>query len=172
MRLDRKEETTPIFLDFEASSLSSSSYPIEVAWNRIDGSVESHLISPAGIENWTDWSAKAEALHGLDREMLKRDGKKPSWICERMNEELAGKIVYVEDLTFDGMWLSALFSVCWKRPTFELKSIDEILESKRNLAALKDHARRLSPARHRAKADVEYLITLWKLMIKRGRESF
>ena len=39
----------PSFIDFEASSLTVKSYPIEVAWNLEDGTIESHLISPAGV---------------------------------------------------------------------------------------------------------------------------
>jgi hypothetical protein len=35
------------FLDFEASSLSDESYPVEVAWVFEDGHAESHLIRPA-----------------------------------------------------------------------------------------------------------------------------
>ena len=36
-----------VFLDFEASSLSDDSYPIEVGWAGEDGSTEQHLIRPA-----------------------------------------------------------------------------------------------------------------------------
>ena len=44
-----------VFLDFEASSLSKDSYPIEVGWAGEDGSTEAHLIRPA--PDWTDWDA-------------------------------------------------------------------------------------------------------------------
>ena len=53
----------PIFLDIAASSLGSRSDPIEVAWNTPDGTIEAHLISPAAIARWTDWSVQAEQLH-------------------------------------------------------------------------------------------------------------
>src|SRR5947209_5891700 len=53
---DEPMDTLPPFLDFEASSLRSASYPIEVAWSHPDGSIESHLISPAGLGRCTDWS--------------------------------------------------------------------------------------------------------------------
>lgn len=48
-----------VFLDFEASSLSKQSYPIEVAWVFEDGRSEEYLIRPAPI--WTDWDSAAEA---------------------------------------------------------------------------------------------------------------
>jgi hypothetical protein len=51
-----------VFLDFEASSLSDRSYPVEVAWVFQDGRSESHLIRPA--TEWTDWDDEAEAIHG------------------------------------------------------------------------------------------------------------
>lgn len=41
-----------VFLDFEASSLSDQSYPVEVAWVFQDGRTESHLINPA--PEWVD----------------------------------------------------------------------------------------------------------------------
>ena len=81
-------QATPVFLDFEASSLASASYPIEVAWSCGGDSIESHLISPTGVSRWTDWSAKAEALHGLSREQLIAEGKPPVWVAQSMNEQL------------------------------------------------------------------------------------
>ena len=51
------------FLDFEAPSLGSSSFPIEVGWAVDGGGTEAHLIRPA--PGWTDWSATSERLHGI-----------------------------------------------------------------------------------------------------------
>lgn len=34
------------------------------------GTVESYLISPAGVKKWTDWDIKAEKVHGITREDL------------------------------------------------------------------------------------------------------
>ncbi len=101
----------PIFIDLEASSLSNASYPIEVAWNAPDGTIEAYLISPAHIPHWTDWSAKAEQLHGISRAALRTSGKPPSWICRRMNHQFAGTVVYSDESDYDGMWLAALFAV-------------------------------------------------------------
>ena len=50
------------FIDFEASSLSDLSHPLEVAWVDLDGQGESWLISPA--PDWTDWSSASEAVLG------------------------------------------------------------------------------------------------------------
>jgi len=98
----------PTFIDFETSNLGSGSYLIEVAWNFPDGSIEAHLISPTGIEHWTDWSVAAAKIHGIKRAALVENGKPPSWVCHRMNRKLAGKIVYSDNPDYDVMWLGEL----------------------------------------------------------------
>ena len=100
---------TPLFLDIEASSLGSASYPIEVAWSCPDASIESHLISPAGIASWTDWSMAAERLHGLSREQLLTEGKSPAWVARRLNEQLAGQTLHSDNPDYDWFWLEELF---------------------------------------------------------------
>jgi hypothetical protein len=70
----------PVFIDFEASSLNKDSYPVEVAWVFEDGRSRSFLIRPA--PGWTDWSAEAEAIHGISRDQLDRDGVEVSIIVD------------------------------------------------------------------------------------------
>ncbi len=63
------------FLDFESSSLSESSYPIEVGWVTHNNGVDtphSLLIKPA--DDWQNWNPDAEKIHGISREQLLRDG--------------------------------------------------------------------------------------------------
>jgi DNA polymerase III subunit epsilon len=60
-----------LFLDFEASSLSAASWPIEIGWSvlREDEIVtNSTLIRPR--PSWTDWSEASAAIHGIRREDL------------------------------------------------------------------------------------------------------
>jgi len=65
----------PRFLDIEASSLNDASYPIEIAWSDEKGNIESHLINPYAIEEWTDWDFYAEhKIHGLSRFMCRELG--------------------------------------------------------------------------------------------------
>lgn len=169
-----EREPPPVFLDFEASSLASASYPIEVAWSLPDGAIESHLISPAGIERWTDWSAQSERLHGISRAQLLAEGRSPAWICRRLNEQLAGQIVYTDAPDYDGAWLDELFSACWGgAPSFTLASADNLLlgklksacpdraDARQTLAAIKKDARQRLLLRHQARCDVEYLQHLW-----------
>jgi hypothetical protein len=166
----------PFFLDFEASSLSSCSYPIEVAWSRSDGSIESYLISPVGIEAWDDWSVLSEKVHGISRAELKEHGKSPDWICDLMNRQLIGQVVYTDNPIYDGMWLAELFSVSKVgRLKFRLGLVDEVLfartysssahraAARNEIQNMKDEARRLVGGQHRARLDVLYLIELYKL---------
>lgn len=179
-------ESPPAFLDFEASSLASASYPIEVAWSLPDpdGVIETHLISPASMERWTDWSPKAERLHGITQALLRAEGKTPTWICQRLNATLAGRTVYTDDPDYDREWLMELFSASWGlKPSFSLAAVDDLLlrrlrldlnqeldlacsetvDVKQTLAAIKMQARQRLPQQHRAHWDVGYLMELWRL---------
>jgi hypothetical protein len=174
----------PIFIDLEASSLSSASYPIEIAWNTPDGTIEAYLISPARIPHWTDWSEKAEQLHGISRAALRTSGKPPSWICRRMNHQLAGTVVYSDDPEYDQMWLATLFavSVCGG-PAFTVHSADDLLVSLvgphiggrvqglPQMEAMKQAARRQVARRHRAAWDVQYLVTLYTIAKRQGAQD-
>src|SRR3546814_3565033 len=77
-----------VFLDFEASSLSKASYPIEVAWVFEDGRSESHLIRPA--EQWSDWRADAEEIHHISQSRLQAEGTPYEQVALRMVSELSG----------------------------------------------------------------------------------
>jgi hypothetical protein len=94
------------FLDFEASSLSDDSYPIEVGWVFEDGREEAHLISPA--PDWTDWDDSAEAIHGISRSRLVGDGEPHADVARRILDELGPHTVYVSAPSWDGKWLSVL----------------------------------------------------------------
>lgn len=167
---------TPVFLDFEASSLASGSYPIEVAWSDADACIESHLISPAGITTWTDWSSSAQQLHGLTREQLLTSGKSPMWVARRMNEQLSGQMAYTDNPDYDGFWLEQLFKKTnGLKPAFSLGHVDDLLMSlicpelsnaayaKHLIETMKSMARQMVSGQHRAASDVQYLIQLYTL---------
>ncbi|RDE05658.1 transcriptional regulator [Sphingomonas aracearum] len=95
-----------VFLDFEASSLSDDSYPVEVAWVFEDGRAESHLIAPA--EGWTDWDEASEAIHRISRATLASEGTPHGQVARRMVDTLAGHDLFASAPSWDGKWLSAL----------------------------------------------------------------
>ena len=108
----------PVFLDFEASSLGKHSYPVEVAWVFEDGRSRSFQIKR--IPGWTDWSAEAEALHGISREQLDNEGIDVSVIVDEMVTTLADQELYASAPSWDGKWLSALLRAAG-HPRHELR---------------------------------------------------
>lgn len=106
----RPSERVPVsriaFLDFEASSLGKASYPVEVAWVLADGTGESFLIRPAPA--WTDWAPGAEAVHGIPRERLVREGVPHDWVALHMLTTLREVGLYASAPSWDGRWLSRL----------------------------------------------------------------
>lgn len=169
----------PTFIDFEASSLSSDSYPIEVAWNHSDGSIESHLISPADISEWTDWSIGSQAVHGLTRRELIERGKSPSWVCHRMKESISDQTLYSDEVQFDAMWLSKLFAA--SNPSshdFTIAKAETLLldvmcpqggdryRAMSRLVFIRSEARKLVGGHHRAASDARYLVECWRLACK------
>jgi hypothetical protein len=94
------------FVDFEASSLRKNGFPVEVGWVFEDGRSEGFLIRPA--PDWSDWDASAEAIHGLSRERLEREGTPHDAVARHMVEALSGHDLYASAPSWDGKWLSLL----------------------------------------------------------------
>ncbi len=95
-----------VFLDFEASSLGKQSYPIEVAWVFEDGRSQSFLIKPKS--GWVDWSADAEKIHGISRDLLQEKGSDIELVVGEMLSQLSGNELYASSPSWDGKWLSML----------------------------------------------------------------
>jgi hypothetical protein len=95
-----------VFLDFEASSLSDDSYPIEAGWVFEDGREETHLIRPAPA--WTEWDEEAADLHGITRAELEARGTPHDVLAHRMLEHLGEHRIYATAPSWDGKWLSVL----------------------------------------------------------------
>jgi hypothetical protein len=113
-----------VFLDFEASSLSKNSYPIEVAWVFEDGASEAHLIRPAPA--WTEWDSGAERIHGIPRALLEREGEPHDRVAARMVAVLANHDLFASAPSWDGKWLSALLRAAGlPRHALRLRDSDE-----------------------------------------------
>ncbi len=141
-----------IFLDFEASSLNKQSYPIEVGWVLEDGTGEGLLIRPA--PNWTDWDEAAQAIHGISREQLDRDGVAHDVVCAQLVNLFAGNLVYASAPSWDGHWLSMLLRAAGQpRHLLRLKDSEEAFaEAARLHAGPELAAERIAQARRRADA--------------------
>jgi len=163
----------PRFLDFEASSLASNSYPIEVAWSDGDGRLEAHLIDPSSVSAWTDWSDESQAVHGIRRDTLVAEGRDPGWVCDRLSAEAGGQKLYSDAAPFDRAWLVELFRGAGRsRPSIRVASIQALPELARlddaTLARLQHQARLLAGGQHRAGKDVMYLLHLYRLAREAG----
>lgn len=102
------------FLDFEASSLDSDSYPIEIGWVGEDGQGESHLIQPHW--SWCGWSKQSEAVHHITQDMLE-DGTPPDVVARRTHAVLANAAIIVSDQpSFERYWLDMLLKVIGAPP--------------------------------------------------------
>ena len=174
----------PRFLDVEASSLSMDSYPIEIAWSDCFGDIESHLINPDGVKEWTDWDYNAQHMHGISRKQCCEEGLLPDELCRRMNQSLKpDEIIYADGGGFDKNWVDVLYgegTVQGYTP-FRIVHSDTVLlpllatregDAKKRWQLFQNlqlQARRLVGNVHRAKPDVQYLIELWKLCLSMSK---
>jgi hypothetical protein len=175
------------FLDFEASSLAKTSYPIEIAWVFENGAAESHLIRPA--DGWTDWDPKAEAIHHIPRATLLRDGRPHDEVAQRMVAVLTGHDLLASAPSWDGKWLSYLLRAAGlPRHSLRLRDTEEAqVEAARAILAPAVPAAQLASAieevltlaavrnrgtpAHRAEADVEEERQRW-LAVSRAAQAW
>jgi hypothetical protein len=168
-------------LDFEASSLSDDSYPIEVGWVLDDGSGEGMLIRPA--PGWLEWDEAAAAIHGITRAELARDGVPYDQVCARIIGLFdAGHVLYASAPSWDGHWLSMLLRAAGRpRHLIRLRDTDELLIAAARArlgpgAADAEVAARIAEARacietappaHRALADARREWAVWRDILER-----
>ncbi len=106
-QISELDVTRVAFIDLGASGLGSASFPTEIGWAlfREDGSIDSGscLIRPAA--RWTiyqsAWSAAAERLTGITRELLDREGLPAGMALGRFLEAVRGRDLYSDQLDFD-----------------------------------------------------------------------
>jgi hypothetical protein len=174
------------FLDFEASSLAKRGFPVEIAWVFESGEEEAHLIRPA--PDWTEWSAEAEAVHGIPRASLERDGRPVEEVARRAVEALSGHRLYASAPSWDGQWLSRLLRAGGlPRHALRLRDTEEARaeaaaaaldaggvpsgDREGLLAMVLDEARRAAeagPVAHRALQDARREHALWSEVRRRA----
>lgn len=101
---------SPVFIDFEASSLSPKSWPIEVglAWlveKRVV--VKSKLIRPRPEWSEDDWSLESEEVHGIPRADLE-SAECADDVSAWLLETIEGKVIVSDAPEFDQRWLDRL----------------------------------------------------------------
>jgi len=120
----RKAET-PITIDVEASGFGRGSYPIEIGLAFPDQQVEALLILPA--PDWTHWDPEAEAVHGISREQLQREGRPIVEVAALLNARLAGNRVFSDAWSFDTSWVGRLFDAAGFSQHFRIDTIRSLL---------------------------------------------
>jgi len=176
MDIEQALNVAPMFIDFEASSLTANSYPIEVAWTDSAGEIETHLISPKECADWTDWNEESAWIHKIRHCQLLEDGKTISWMCDFLTEKLANQTLYSDAPKHDTFWLYRLFEARdLELPNITIKHMDSLMagilaardhsvdEIKEKLADFKRIARFRVAGEHRAHLDARYLYEIWSL---------
>jgi len=154
------------FLDIEASGFGPGSYPVEVGWTFGDGAGESWLICPP--DEWTTagWEAEAEALHGLSRAWLEREGWSAAYVADRVVAQLADTRLYSDAAVIDGQWLSRLLEWSSLPVWLPVRPFEELLPLVNATAgamhAAIGAANRSFPRRHRALPDSQHLWAAWR----------
>jgi len=158
------------FLDFEASSLSDESYPIEAGWASLDlvtGIItsESMLITP--VVAWTDWNPASQAIHNIERQTLYTDGYTVCAVAQRMSMILGG-MVLCDGGAYDEHWNQRLYYAAGEMCPYTLRDYWHEVALRMNdheLDSLKQFMvfeRFREPRPHRAKEDAEFLAKLYR----------
>lgn len=129
--------TPLVLLDFEASSLSADSYPIEVGWCSRDlARGWSCLIRP--VYGWDDWSSESQRIHGLPRWKIEGSGLDPREVLDRLDADLAGCEVLSDNPWHETLWLERLAKAAGRQPAFEIprqkSSVDAFLRARAQAA--------------------------------------
>lgn len=149
-----------VFLDVEASGLGGDSYPVEVGWVTDDEAPPgSLLVRPH--ESWTFWSGVAQAMHGLTREILEREGLPVAAVCDRVEAACAGRLVVSDAHAFDDWWLRRLYGAAGRSKAWQVGNVELLYGGLAAQAELGAHeaagaliaAERAYPHPHRAGPD-------------------
>jgi DNA polymerase III epsilon subunit-like protein len=151
---------TLLAIDVEASGLGPQSYPIEIGWCALDGSRRgSVLIRPEFDWGAAAWDEMAEALHGITRAMLRRDGVPARDACRLFRDAADGCDLASDGNQDDQAWLNRLFEAEWPpQPSLRVASILAWIKPEHRRSFIEQDEAGLRP--HRALADAERLAAL------------
>ncbi|WP_416306422.1 hypothetical protein [Neptunicella sp. SCSIO 80796] len=148
----------PIIIDIEASGFGADSYPIEVGVIMQDGDRYCRLIKPQ--PGWQHWDEKAQALHGIERDLLVNKGTSAHQVAMELNSLLAGKTVYSDGWVVDSPWLIKLHHDTQIAMQYRISSLEMILSEAQmqiwhhTRSSLQDNS---TLPRHRASTDASII---------------
>ncbi|MBP7003685.1 hypothetical protein [Amaricoccus sp.] len=151
-----------LFLDFEASSLSPESWPIEIglAWVEAgEARMSATLIAPHPDWPLDDWADYAAAVHGLDLDAVRAGA--PAGDVAAATDALAGFELVSDNPRWDQRWLDRLRGP--SRPRLTIGRLRDAARARLNPYAADELAWRLlrEPAPHRAGPDALRLARAW-----------
>lgn len=155
---------TILTIDFEASCLPrhGRSFPIEVGI-AAGGMARSWIIRPHAAWTGWDWTAEAEALHGLSRARIEREGEPASVVLAQLAAAVAGCRV-VADSLIDQYWLDTLADTEGVTAPFLIDHVSMLLDEWNvdapRIAAAMARADAVHADRHRAASDALWLSAL------------
>ena len=113
-------------LDFEASSLSEASWPIEIGLSWLDhGEVRtwSSLIQPAHDWEIDDWSPQSAAVHGIPLSELS-EAPSATEVAETFFKVLGGRRLVSDAPEFETRWLDRLFRAAGRAENPSVEDFD------------------------------------------------
>ena len=155
-----------IVIDIEASSLSADSYPIEFAWGNFTNGIQSFLINPSDISNWTDWNLESERIHNIPYAKLLDEGVSPADAWNVITSLFVSHHVYSDKPVYDENWLHSFGALGVDTSIIRLNDTGDLIRKHLDnngmmtttVDDIYNKAAQICPPTHRAAADVEYLL--------------
>lgn len=163
-------------IDFEASSLNSGSYPIELGVCLPDTRyAESKLIRP--VPKWcsptrkSGWSYESQQIHGISFEQLEKEGEDAKDVVNWFFEVVGNRTIVSDAPEFDQYWLHTLIKDSGIEKNLPLleriqflwvkcaKFDSKLVESAISLAKIKE------PPTHRALNDVKHMMKVFEIIL-------
>lgn len=159
----------PIFLDFEASSLSGWPVEIGLAWYDKPGPKEriqslGFLIRPEPGWDEADWDVLAEEVHGIGLDDLRQEGTPAMDVARAVARLVTGRTLVSDAAGFDAHLLARLFEAL-PEPAPEVCVLDVtslLRKLSREAAVRYEAALAEAPIPHRAGPDAIRLARAWR----------
>lgn len=101
-----------LFLDFEASSLSADSWPIEIGLTRVDEDGHLHtaskLIRPHESWDIEDWSQASAEIHNIPFDVLMNTGEDAEDVARWALEQTQSHVIISDAPEFEKRWYNKL----------------------------------------------------------------
>ncbi|MEJ0023590.1 MAG: hypothetical protein WDN76_09305 [Alphaproteobacteria bacterium] len=157
--------TSIVFLDFEASSLSPESWPVEVGYAGACGAEDAFLLSRHREWSMEYWDRNSANLHGISLADLDEFGVPAEAAIDRLAKKLGNAIVVSDAPDFENHWLRRISTAAGKPTPFVVQDWEEYLpagQSEAERKALTEQARKQEGVRHRAGPDARVMRAVWR----------